>query len=125
MGYISKVMIALGWSTTPTPSPQEDSTPTQGVMHLQWKDVGSEKPSTGTEIKNELLAAALQAKVEFKKEEWDKFHLDDLSSDCYIKVKVTSTGDRYFKPAETIVWDEKDEKWVDEQTRNTSNKKGK
>jgi hypothetical protein len=107
-------------------------------MHLQWKNVGSEKPFTGTEIKNELLAAALQEKVEFKdeeikdkvlaaalqekvqfkKEEWDKFHLANLSSDSYIKA-----GDRYFKPAESIVW--KDEKWVDEQTGNPSNKKGK
>jgi hypothetical protein len=42
---------------------------------LKWKEAGSEKPSKGTEIKNELLAAALEHKVlaveplEFKKEE--------------------------------------------------------
>jgi hypothetical protein len=138
IGYIRKAMIARGWSTKTTSSPQEDSTAAQDVMHLQWKDVGSEKPSTGTEVKNELLAAALQEKVQFKKEqikdellaaalqekvqfkkeEWDKFHLANLSSDSYIKA-----GDCYFKPAESIVW--KDEKWVDEHTGNPTNKKGK
>jgi Ca2+-binding EF-hand superfamily protein len=137
IGYISEDSeFAQGW--LPTPSPQEDSIPTQDVMHLQWKDVGAEKPSTGTEIKNELLAATLQEKVEFKKEEiknelfaaavkekvefkkeeWGKFHLANLSGNSYIKA-----GDSYFKPAESIVW--KDEKWVDEQTGNPSNKKGK
>jgi hypothetical protein len=60
---------------------------------LKWKDVGSEKPSTGTEIENELLAAALQKQVEFKREEWKKIHAGKLSSDSYIK-----SGDRYFKP---------------------------
>jgi hypothetical protein len=69
---------------------------------LKWKE--AEKPSAGIEIKNELLAAALQnqvefkkeeCQVEFKKEEWDKFEVADLSSDSYIKA-----GHRYFKPAE-------------------------
>jgi hypothetical protein len=118
-GYISEEEFKRGWSIYSTTSfPQEDSTATQGVMHLQWEHVGSEKPSTGTEIMNELLAAALQDKVQFKKEEWEKFHLTNLSSDSYIKA-----GDRYFKPAENIVW--KDEKWVYEQTGNPSDKKGK
>jgi GTPase SAR1 family protein len=60
---------------------------------LKWKEAGSEKPFTGTEIKNELLAAALEKKIEFKKEEWDVFQVADLSSDSYIKA-----GNRYFKP---------------------------
>jgi hypothetical protein len=63
------------------------------TLGLKWKEEGSEKPSMGTEIKNELLAAALQRKVEFKKEEWGKFQVADLSSDSYIKVRH-----RYFKP---------------------------
>jgi hypothetical protein len=75
------------------------------ALGLQWKDVGSEKPSTGTEIENELLAAALQKQVQFKREEWQKFREEwqkcekngknvvKLSSDSYIK-----SGDRYFKP---------------------------
>ena len=61
-------------------------------LGLKWKDTGSEQPCTGTEIKNELLAAALGEKVEFKKEEWDKFQVADLSSDSYIRA-----GIRYFK----------------------------
>jgi hypothetical protein len=124
-GYISQKEFCEGLSTTGqktskvTPSPLEESTPNQDDMHLRcvWKDVGSEI-STGTEIKNELLAAALLEKVEFKKEEWDKFHLTDLSSDSYIKA-----GNRYFKPAEKFFWDEK--KWVDEQTRKPSSLTGK
>jgi hypothetical protein len=40
------------------------------ALGLKWKEAGSEKPS-GTEIKSELLAAALQKQVEFKKEEWE------------------------------------------------------
>ncbi len=64
------------------------------TLGLKWKETGSELPATGTEIKNELLAAALQEKVQFTKEEWDKFQVADLSSDSYIKA-----GNRYFKPA--------------------------
>jgi len=70
------------------------SPPKMVVSGLKWKDAGSEKPSTGTEIKNELLAAALLERVEFKKEEWDTFQIADPCSDSYIKA-----GDRYFKPA--------------------------
>ena len=83
------------------------------VSPLKWKEAGSEKPSTGTEIENEPLAAALQNQVKFTKEEWkdfqvvtvdgeavnpgghisDKKNAADLSSDSYIKA-----GNRYFKP---------------------------
>ena len=64
------------------------------ALGLKWKEVGFEKPSSGTEIKNEVLAAALQKQVEFKKEEWEKFQVADLSSSCYIKA-----GEHYFQPA--------------------------
>jgi len=64
------------------------------TLGLKWKETGSEKPS-GTEIKNELLAAALQTKlgyfVELTKEEWDKLQIPNLSRDSYIKA-----GNRYF-----------------------------
>jgi len=67
---------------------------TASPLGLKWKLIDA-KPATGTEIKNELLAAALQTKVgffvEFKKEEWDKLQLPDLSRDSYIKA-----GNRYF-----------------------------
>ncbi len=59
-----------------------------------WKETGSEKPSTGIEIKNEFLAAALLTKVEFKKEEWKTFQVFGLFSNSYIKA-----GDCYFKSA--------------------------
>jgi hypothetical protein len=66
------------------------------TLGLKWKEAGCEKPSQGTEIKNELLSAALQKKNEFKKEEWEKFQIAHLSIDSYIKA-----GNRYFKPAAT------------------------
>jgi hypothetical protein len=62
------------------------------TVGLKWKEVGSEKPSVGTEIKNDALAAALETQVEFTKDEWDKFQVADLSSDSYIRA-----GDCYFK----------------------------
>ncbi len=37
------------------------------TLGLKWKEAGSEYPSPGTEIKNDVLAAALQEKDEFKK----------------------------------------------------------
>ncbi len=77
--------------------PAESAKEVFAVTHfsgLKWKEAGSEKPSTGTEINNERLAEALQKKVEFNKAEWDKFQVADLSSDSYIYA-----GDRYFKPA--------------------------
>jgi hypothetical protein len=67
----------------------------RSLSGLKWKETGSDKPS-GTEIKNESLAAALQKKVEFKKEEWEDFQVADLSSDSYIKA-----GNCYFTPADT------------------------
>ncbi len=90
-------------------SNKENGLPTETIKYdddlgdhslgLKWKEAGSEKPSKGAEIKNELLAAALEHKVlaveplEFKKEELEKFHAVNLSSGSYIKV-----GDHYFIP---------------------------
>jgi hypothetical protein len=67
-----------------------------------WKNVGSKKPSTGTEIESELLAAALQrAEFEFEKEQWKTFRVAALSSQSYIKA-----GGFYFKPVGSVdgVW---------------------
>jgi len=69
------------------------------TLGLKWKEAGSKKPSTGTEINSKLLAAALQKKVEFKKEEWNDLKVADLSTDSYIKA-----GNSYFKPAATSDW---------------------
>lgn len=60
---------------------------------LAWKDVGSEKPKTGTEIDNQPLAVALQERVEFSHKELDTFNVHDLSYNSCIKV-----GDKYFQP---------------------------
>jgi hypothetical protein len=97
-------------------------------LGLKWREVGTEKPPTGTEIVNELLAAELkkkvdlrhslgaelqkQVEVEFKQAEWKKIQIRNRTSDTtqqsqplllsiesYIKA-----ADRYFKPAaETII----------------------
>jgi hypothetical protein len=69
--------------------------PTPG---LRWTEVGLEKPKTGTEIKNALLAGALQHKKQFSQEELDTFQLTTLSYGSYIKVQF-AFGDKYFKPA--------------------------
>jgi len=67
-----------------------------GSHGLKWKKAGSEKPLTGTEIKNLALATALQGKDEFTRAEWDTFNLpsSDLSYNSYVKV-----DDSYFKPS--------------------------
>jgi hypothetical protein len=83
---VFKGIVGLAFQTHPSD---------QTALGLKWKEAGSEKPSTGTEIKNELLAAALQKKVEFKKEEWEDFKVTDLSIDSYIKAV-----NRYFKPSD-------------------------
>jgi hypothetical protein len=82
----------------------------ESALGLKWTEAGSEKPSTGTDIKNDLLAAALQKQVECKNEEWGKFQVAGLSSSSYIKI-----GDRYFKPAE-MGWIRQGEK-VDSSSR--------
>lgn len=62
---------------------------------LKWREVGSMRPETGTEIENEQLQEALQQrKLEFTRAELERFEVSDLESDSYIKV-----GDTYFKPA--------------------------
>lgn len=63
---------------------------------MMWEKFGSEKPQTGTEISNAALATALlKGKLDFTREEFDKFKVStgELSSDSYIKA-----GDKYFKP---------------------------
>ena len=65
------------------------------ALGLKWREVGSQKPSKGQEVKNQALAGKLeQQQLEFTKEEWDQFKLPTLSYDSYIKA-----GNRYFKPA--------------------------
>ena len=64
------------------------------ALGLKWEEIGSQKPTTDTEVKNDTLASALKGKVEFTEEEWDTFNVSNFSGDSYIKA-----GDSYFKPA--------------------------
>jgi len=61
---------------------------------LKWKEVGSQKPRTGTEIINEALATALKQTLSFHPGELGEFKIGEVSDDSYIKV-----GDTYFQPA--------------------------
>jgi hypothetical protein len=56
------------------------------VVSLKWEQVGTDKPHSGTEVKNAAsLAAALRQKLEFTKEEFKRFQVN-VSHTSYIKV---------------------------------------
>ena len=55
--------------------------------------MGTEKPTNGTEIFNDRLAAALRSSTTFREEDWKEIGFADLSIDSFIKV-----GDKYLKP---------------------------
>ena len=59
----------------------------------KWELIGTQRPTTDTEIFNEALAAALTQRFEFSKTELDQFQVTDLAYNSYIKV-----GDHYWKP---------------------------
>ena len=61
---------------------------------LKWTDAGASKPSTGEELANDRLSAALKTKVDFTKEEWDAFGISDLLVTHFIK-----SGNSYLQPA--------------------------
>ena len=46
-------------------------------LGLRWREMGSEKPDTGTEIRNTALGTALRDKMKFTREEFDRFHVQD------------------------------------------------
>lgn len=60
----------------------------------KWRNVGSEKPTEGTEIKNDELAAALLRTLVFTVEEIGKFNVKDLKIDSFIR-----SGEAYFEQA--------------------------
>jgi len=67
------------------------------ALGLKWDEVGSKKPTTGSEIKNDKLASLLKGvkgQIVFTKEQFYKFNILHISTDSYIKA-----GDCYFKPA--------------------------
>ena len=93
-GTVKRLLENLGVLTWDIPSIDAGSF-TPG---LTWTEVGLEKPKMGTEIKNKLLARALQQKILFTEKELETFKLVSLSRDSYIKVKY-DFGEKYFKPA--------------------------
>jgi len=67
---------------------------TGSVAGYCWRAIeGSQEPATGTEIHNELLAAALLQKVDFTNADLDSFD-QDYFYDTYIKV-----DNKYYTPA--------------------------
>ena len=64
------------------------------VAGSKWK-VGDDKPKKGNEITNEALSKALLEKHEFNRAEIERFKLNDLKFDSFIKV-----GNKYFEQAE-------------------------
>ena len=75
-------------------APGKDCADYNSQVGFKWKELG--KPMEGEEIKNDALAAKLQAQqLEFTKEEWEKLKVSRLYSKCYIKA-----GDKYFQPTD-------------------------
>jgi len=68
--------------------------PDAAASGLKWKNVGTQKPSTGLEITSQALANALRSKVEFNDDEWKAFDISVLRYNHFLK-----SGDSYFKPA--------------------------
>ena len=63
---------------------------------LKWRSAGESRPTTGAELTNGKLAAALKATTDFSQQAWDAFGIQHLSMWHYVKV-----GDHYFRPAAT------------------------
>ena len=60
----------------------------------KWREVGTTKPTSGTELTNKKLAKALKETTDFTEMEWKEFGVEvDMSKSHYIK-----SGYKYFKP---------------------------
>ena len=60
-------------------------------LGTRWEKAGKTKPTAGKEVSNGALATALRTRLQFGREELDKFKCFDLRTDSYVKV-----GDEYF-----------------------------
>ena len=72
----------------------------------KWTSFNSSKLPTGKELSNDAFADALQSKTTFTQNEWDKFGIQGLHVDTFVK-----SGASYFQPtARTAAckdWDER------------------
>ena len=66
---------------------------TYPVSAQGWRNIGTEKPSKGTELTNDALSEALRHKTHFSKSEGDAFLIDNLQLDHFIQ-----SGASYFQP---------------------------
>ena len=73
---------------------EDDVKVVDAVPGLLWEEVGTEKPESGSEIKNAGLAKALQHRTKFTVEALKKWNVVDLTFENYIEV-----GGKYFKPS--------------------------
>ena len=77
------------------------------ALGLEWKELGAERPTTGTEISNAALAQALQRKLMWIREdfgtseEFNAFMVPKLMRNHFIKV-----GDMYYAPADACIYSE-------------------
>ena len=65
---------------------------------LKWTNVGA-RPTSGRELQNSQLAAALESKTEFTQQEWNLFGVSDFNSSDFIAVgNCSANACSYFKP---------------------------
>ena len=60
-------------------------------LGTKWVKAGLTRPAAGKEVSNGALATALRTRLQFGREELDKFKCFDLRTDSYVKV-----GDEYY-----------------------------
>ena len=75
------------------------------MIRLRWKDIGPRRPRCGTEIRNDPLAQALQAKTTFTAEELEEFGATDLTVKTFI-LTGKSGRHRYFRPMDSTEEDD-------------------
>ena len=87
---VHSVLLTLGLVHDAPAAGPEETNKDSGIVAsgLSWEEI--DKPDHGAEISNPALAAALEKQTTFTQAEWDKFEVEKLSVDSFIKV-----GDRY------------------------------
>ena len=60
---------------------------------MNWTEVGTEKPASGTELTNAALSEALKTEHKFTKDRWESFGVKGLTVSHFVLV-----GEKYFQP---------------------------